>query len=71
MSTAAMYRDIEKLEIGDKVYLTNFRETLTYQVSEIKIIAPNDYGYNPHLCHHNLGKKLSIMMIETIEQWYI
>ena len=42
MSTAAMFRDIEKLEIGDKVYLTNFRETLTYQVSEIKIIAPND-----------------------------
>ena len=41
-STAAMFRNIEKLELGDKVYLTNFRETLTYQVLEIKIITPND-----------------------------
>lgn len=39
---AAMFRHIEKLEPGDKIYLENFRETLVYQVSEIKIIEPTD-----------------------------
>jgi len=42
MSTAAMFRDIEKLEIGDEITITNFRETLLYRVAEIKIIAPTD-----------------------------
>lgn len=42
MSTAAMFRDIEKLQIGNKITLTNFRETLTYQVAEIKVIHPNE-----------------------------
>lgn len=42
MSTAAMFRDIEKLDIGDEVYITNFRETLKYHVVEIAVIAPND-----------------------------
>jgi len=42
MSTAAMFRDIEKLVIDDAVTITNYRETLCYQVSEIKIINPTD-----------------------------
>jgi len=42
LSTAAMFRDIEKLEIGDKVTITNFRETLTYYVSEVAVISPTD-----------------------------
>lgn len=42
MSTAVMFRDIEKLELGDEVTITNFRETLYYQVAEIKIIKPTD-----------------------------
>ncbi len=33
---------IENLKIGDKVYLDNLWETLTYKVTEIKIIDPND-----------------------------
>lgn len=41
-SWAQMFRHIEKLEIGDEVYIQNFRETLTYKVSEIKIIQPTD-----------------------------
>jgi len=41
-STAAMFRDIEKLEKGDDVLITNFRETLTYQVVETMIILPTD-----------------------------
>jgi sortase A len=41
-SRTAMFRDIEKLELGDEVLFTNFRETLVYQVAEIKVILPTD-----------------------------
>lgn len=44
MSTAVMFRDIEKLEIGDEVLITNFWETLTYYVAEIAVIRPTDIG---------------------------
>lgn len=39
---AAYFRDIELLQVGDRVTLTNLWETLTYEVAEIRIIAPND-----------------------------
>lgn len=39
---AAYFRDIELLQVGDRVTLTNLWETLTYEVTEIRIIAPND-----------------------------
>ena len=39
---ALFFRHIELLEIGDEVSITNLRETLTYQVVEIKVIEPND-----------------------------
>lgn len=42
MSTAAMFREIEKLEIGDEISVTNFRETLYYQVVRMKVIRPTD-----------------------------
>lgn len=42
LSTAAMFRDIEKLKIGDEVTITNFHETLYYRVAEIKVIYPAD-----------------------------
>lgn len=42
MSTAAMFRDIEKLQIGDELTITNFRETLIYHVADIKVIKPTD-----------------------------
>lgn len=42
MGTAAMFRDIESLEIGDEVYITNFRETLIYKVVETAVISPSD-----------------------------
>jgi len=38
----AMFRDIEALEIGDKVYVTNFWDTLVYEVAETKVILPTD-----------------------------
>lgn len=40
--TAKMFRHLDKLEIGDKIYIQNFREKLEYEVYEIKIIDPTD-----------------------------
>jgi len=37
-----MFRNIDRLKTGDRVYLENFRETLVYEVSEIEIIDPDD-----------------------------
>ena len=36
------FQDIEALEIGDEVYITTLWDTLTYSVSEIKIVEPGD-----------------------------
>lgn len=41
-SRAAMFREIESLEPGDEVYIETLWGTLTYQVAEIRIIAPTD-----------------------------
>lgn len=43
--TLPMFRDIESLQIGDPIYVTNFWETLTYEVAEIKIIYPDEMQY--------------------------
>lgn len=42
MATKVMFRDIEELEYGDEVMITNFRETLTYKVVETVIITPTE-----------------------------
>lgn len=39
---AAMFRDIELLTLGDRIYITNLWEELVYEVSEIKVIQPNE-----------------------------
>ena len=39
---ATLFRHIEKLEIGDEIYIKNFKEELTYVVYDIKIIEPDD-----------------------------
>lgn len=41
-STAAMFRDIQKLQIGDEITITNLWETLTYRVTETRVIKPTD-----------------------------
>jgi sortase A len=38
------FMDIERLEIGDEVTITNVWETLTYKVVDIQIVSPNDVG---------------------------
>ena len=39
---AAMFRNIERLEYGDKIYIQNFRERLVYEVYEIHIVTPDN-----------------------------
>lgn len=39
---ALFFRHIELLEVGDEIEITNPWETLTYTVSEIKVIEPNE-----------------------------
>ena len=36
------FRTIDKIQIGDEITITNFRETLRYRAAEIKIIYPMD-----------------------------
>lgn len=41
-SKSQMFRNIQKLEIGDEIQIQNFKEKLTYKVFDIKIISPTD-----------------------------
>ncbi len=41
-SGASYFRYLDKLHVGDTVSVTNLWETLTYRVSEIRIIDPSD-----------------------------
>lgn len=40
--TKAMFRNIEWLEDGDKVYIKNYQETLLYKVVETAVIVPTE-----------------------------
>ncbi len=40
-SSLKLFSDIQKLQLGDLIYIQNFREELIYEVSEIKIIDPD------------------------------
>ena len=42
LRNAVMFRDIEDLQIGDVIYITNFYETLSYAVVETRIIWPQE-----------------------------
>lgn len=41
-SLAEMFNNIDDLELGDIVYIHNFRETLSYEVYEKEVINPTD-----------------------------
>lgn len=41
-SGASYFRYLDQLHVGDRVSVTNLWETLTYRVSEIRIIDPSD-----------------------------
>lgn len=39
---ATLFRHIDKIGVGDKIHIRNFKEELTYEVYETKIIKPDD-----------------------------
>ena len=40
--TVRQFREIHKIQVGDEITITNFKEILTYRAAEIKIIVPSD-----------------------------
>lgn len=42
LQRSAMFRNIDRLEFGDEIYIQNFKEELVYKVYEIKLITPDD-----------------------------
>lgn len=42
MAALEMFRNIQNLQEGDEIYITNLWETLTYRVESTKIIVPSD-----------------------------
>ena len=41
-TSLVMFRNIDRIKIGDLITITNFREVLTYKAVEIRIILPTD-----------------------------
>ena len=42
--TCEMLRNIHQIQLGDEIIITNFKERLTYQAIEVRIILPTDVG---------------------------
>lgn len=40
--TTPMFREVEVLEQGDKIYITNPWEVLTYRVAKVKVVDPSE-----------------------------
>ena len=40
MSTAAMFRDIELLQTGDEIIITNFYQSIVYEVVKTQVVMP-------------------------------
>ena len=38
MVSKEMFRNIEEIQIGDLIQITNFWETLTYEVKEVEVV---------------------------------
>ncbi len=41
---AKLFTDLDKLNEGDKFYITNINETLAYEVDQIKVIEPSNFN---------------------------
>lgn len=57
-SGTPMFRDIQKLQINDPIYITTPWKTLTYRVCEIKIVTPEDNTW----CKIQQGRTLISLM---------
>ena len=42
-TTQAMFRNMEKMEAGDRVYITALGKTLEYEVYDMEVIEPSEY----------------------------
>ena len=66
-SGTPMFRDIQMVDIGDYVYITNPWEKLTYQVYDIVIVTPTDSSW----CQIREGKTIiTLMTCHPYEQNY-
>lgn len=54
----SMFRDIQKLQINDPIYITTPWKTLTYRVCEIRIVTPEDNAW----CKIQQGRTLITLM---------
>lgn len=43
LPSAKLFSDLDKMEIGDKFYIHNIKETLAYEVDDILVVEPNDF----------------------------
>lgn len=44
LPNAKMFTDLSKLKKGDKFYVHNLKETLAYQVDQIKVVEPSEFS---------------------------
>lgn len=42
LTSATLFTDLPKLQIGDAFYIETFDDTLAYQIDQIKTVAPDD-----------------------------
>lgn len=53
-----MFREIERMEVGDPIYITTPWEDLEYEVTETRVVLPNDTSW----CHIEEGKNQVVLM---------
>ncbi|MDY6065853.1 MAG: class C sortase [Finegoldia sp.] len=44
LPTAKLFTDLKDLKVGDKFYIHNIKETLAYQVDQIKVVEPDNFN---------------------------
>lgn len=44
LPTAALFRHLDKLKKGDRFYVRNMKETLAYEVDDVRIVRPWDFA---------------------------
>jgi len=69
--TRNMFRNIDQMQVGDEVIITNFREELVYQVVQIEIIYPYDIAKVKIQPGRDLVTLVSCHPVGTTYQRYI
>lgn len=45
LPSARLFTDLDKVEVGDRFYIKNIKETLAYQVEHIQVIEPHEFEH--------------------------